>query len=84
MKNIEKQLDWEKGAKDKFDRMIERIPLFHRAIAKEVVVKKANINAKDRGSSVVEESDIVEGFLTEVPKAFYSLMIRLFDEVDFN
>jgi len=33
---------------------------------------------------VIEESDIVSAFFSEVPKAFYSLMIRLFDEVGFT
>lgn len=78
------KLEWEKTAKEKFDNMIERIPLFHREIAKTVAYKKAELNAKERGSSIVEENDIVQAFLTEVPKAFFSLMIRLFDEVGFN
>ena len=37
-----------------------------------------------RGSSTVEEMDIVQAFLTEVPKAFYSLMVRIMDEVGFD
>lgn len=78
------RLDWEKTAKQKFDSMIERIPLFHREIAKKVAFKKAELNAQERGSRLVEESDIVRAFLSEVPKAFYSLMIRLFNEVGFS
>ena len=31
----------------------------------------------------VEEADIVKAFLTEVPKAFYSIMIRIMSEVGF-
>ncbi len=77
-------LSWEPATKKKFDTMIERIPLFHREIAKTVTVKKAEINALKRGSNMIEESDIITAFLTEVPKAFYSLMIRLFDEVGFD
>ena len=49
-----------------------------------VVLQKAEINAKERNSAKVEQDDIVSAFLTEVPKAFYSLMIRLMDEVGFN
>jgi len=56
----------------------------HRNIAKVVVDKKALSNAQERESSVIEEGDIVSAFFSEVPKAFYSLMIRLFDEVGFN
>jgi hypothetical protein len=40
--------------------------------------------ALDRGSAQVEEKDIVEAFTTEVPKAFYSLMVRIMDQVGFD
>jgi len=49
-----------------------------------VVQKKALQNAIDRGGCQVEEPDIVKAFFSEVPKAFYSLMVRLLDEADFN
>lgn len=78
------KLEWEAEASKKYQLMITRIPLFHRDIAKIVVDKKAAINAQERGSSVIEEADIVSAFFTEVPKAFYSLMIRLFNEVGFD
>ena len=74
-------IEWEASAREKYQLMITKIPLFHREIAQTVVDKKAAINAQERGSAVIEESDIVAAFLSEVPKAFYSLMIRLFDEV---
>lgn len=78
------QLKWEGTASGKFDHMITRIPMFHREIAKIVVQKKAQQNAIQRGASVVEEADIVNAFFTEVPKAFYSLMVRLLDEAGFD
>ena len=78
------KLEWEANAREKYQIMITKIPLFHREIAKIVVDKKAESNAKERGSTVIEEPDIVDAFLSEVPKAFYSLMIRLFDEVGFK
>ena len=84
MPNAAIKLAWEPNAQAKYKSMISKIPLFHRDIAKIVVDKKAVINAQERGSSVVEEQDIVNAFFTEVPKAFYSLMIRLFDEVQFD
>ncbi len=40
--------------------------------------------AQSRNASVVEEGDIIRAFLNEVPKAFYSLMIRLMDDVGFE
>ena len=81
---LQEQLEWEKEALGKFKSMIEKIPLFHRKIAEQVVRKKAELNAKERGSLLVEESDILRAFFSEVPFAFYSLMIRLLDEVGFN
>ena len=86
MSNIQIQAksEWEKQALTKFNSMIERIPLFHRKIAQQVVRKKAQMNAQERGSLQVEESDIVRAFFSEVPLAFYSLMVRLLDEVGFD
>ena len=49
-----------------------------------MVNKKAEQGAQDRGSLLVEEIDIVKAFLTEVPKSFYSMMIRIMDEVGFD
>ena len=68
----------------KFDSMIEKIPLFHRKIAQQVVYKKAQINALERGGKQVEEADIVRAFFSEVPLAFYSLMIRILEDVGFD
>ena len=78
------KLEWEKQTLDRFNLMIEKIPLFHRNIARIVAVKRAEINAQERGSGLVQESDVVKAFFKEVPMAFYSLMIRLLDEVGFD
>ena len=75
---------WEPTALAKYNRMLNLIPIFHRGIAQEVVNKKAELNAYQRASTQVEEKDIVAAFTTEVPKAFYSLMIRIMDEVGFH
>jgi hypothetical protein len=37
-----------------------------------------------RGSRVVEEADLMQAMFTEVPMQFYSLMIRLLDQVGFD
>jgi hypothetical protein len=84
MPDVTTKLEWETGALEKYKLMITKIPMFHRDIAKVVVDKKAAINAQERGSNLVEEPDIVNAFFSEVPKAFYSLMIRLMDEVGFD
>jgi len=77
-------MQWEKRTQQKYDLMVAKIPLFHREITKQVVPTKAEENAKARGASAIEEADVIQAFLTEVPKAFYSMMIRLMDDVGFN
>ena len=84
MVSIQTNMHWDAVALSKYNKMLNLIPVFHRRLAKEVVNKKAEQAAVLRGSSMVEEKDIVEAFLSEVPKAFYSLMIRIMDEVGFN
>ena len=74
------KFDWDSTTEKKYKQMIEKIPLFHREIARQVVDKKAVVNAQARGSKIVQEEDVIRAFLTEVPKAFYSLLIRLLDE----
>lgn len=77
-------MNWDAATQKKYDAMIAKIPLFHREITKKIVPIKAEENAKARGSAAIEEGDVIQAFLTEVPKAFYSLMIRLMDDVGFN
>ena len=84
MVTVQTTMKWEPTALTKYNKMLNLIPIFHRGIAQEVVNKKAELNAQDRSSTQVEEKDIVAAFMTEVPKAFYSLMIRIMDEVGFN
>ena len=81
MVSVQTTMRWEPTALAKYNRMLNLIPIFHRGIAQEVVNKKAEQNAQQRASTQVEEKDIVAAFTTEVPKAFYSLMIRIMDEV---
>ena len=84
MVTVTTTMKWETGALAKYNKMLNLIPIFHRGLAKEVVNKKAEQNAVARNAAQVEEVDIVAAFKTEVPKAFYSLMIRIMDEVGFD
>ena len=84
MVTVQTTMQWEPAALAKYNKMLNLIPIFHRRIAKEVVNKKAEQNAQARSSAQVEEKDIVSAFTTEVPKAFYSLMDRIMDEVGFD
>jgi hypothetical protein len=84
MVSIQTNMDWEAVALAKYNKMLNIIPTFHRRLTQEVVNKKAEENARLRGSRQVEEADIVEAFLTEVPKAFYSMMVRIMSDVGFD
>lgn len=77
-------MDWEIKTKDKFSLMISKIPVFHRHITEEAVVKKAEELAGLRNSSRVEEQDVVAAFFSEVPSAFYSMMIRLLEQIGYD
>ena len=81
MPHTNTEIQWDPTALEKYNKMLTRIPIFHRDIARQVVWKKAEINAKQRGSDRIEEVDLAQAFLAEVPKAFYSLMVRIMDEV---
>ncbi len=78
------ELKWDTEVQRKFNQMIEKMPLFHRRIAQDLTKNKAEANARERNSHLVEEKDVVRAFFTEVPKPFYSMMIRLMDNVGFN
>ena len=84
MVSIQTNMQWDALALSKYNKMLNLIPIFHRRLAQEVVNKKAEQAAVARGSSTVEEVDIVQAFLAEVPKAFYSLMVRIMDQVGFD
>jgi len=84
MVSIQTNMQWDLTALSKYNKMLNLIPVFHRRLAKEVVNKKAEQLALARGSSQVEEIDIVQAFSSEVPKAFSSLMIRIMDVVGFD
>ena len=84
MVSIQTNMQWDALALSKYNKMLNLIPIFHRRLAQEVVNKKAEQAAVARGSSTVEEVDIVQAFLAEVPKAFYSLMVRIMREVGFD
>ena len=84
MVSIQTNMNWDAVALSKYNKLLNMIPTFHRRLAQEVVNKKAEEGAVARGSSIVEESDIIKAFLAEVPKAFYSLMIRIMGQVGFD
>ena len=77
-------MDWDTKTQEKFKLMISKMPVFHRRIAEEAVTLKAQENAGERGVSQVEEADVISALFSDVPKPFYSLMIRLLEDVKFD
>ena len=77
-------MDWDNKTQEKFKLMISRMPVFHRRIAEEAVTLKAQENANTRGAAKVEEEDVISALFSDVPKPFYSLMIRLLEDVGFD
>lgn len=77
-------MDWNPEVKEKFTLTISRLPIFHRHIAEEAVSKKAEENARNRNASVVDEEDVISAFFSDVPKPFYSMMVRLLDHSGFD
>jgi hypothetical protein len=80
----EMKMSWEKTTEERFNKMLAKMPIFHRHITEVTATQKAEANARDRGSRIVEEEDLLRAMFSEVPVQFYSLMIRLLDSVEFD
>lgn len=78
------KLSWEKITEEKFNKMLSKMPIFHRHITEVTATEKAQENARGRGSRIVEEEDLMRAMFSEVPLQFYSLMIKLLDDVGFD
>ncbi len=64
--------------------MISKIPVFHRHITEEAVIKRAEENALARKAPCVEEEDVIFAFFSDVPSPFYSMMVRLLEQAGFD
>ncbi len=77
-------MDWEPKIQEKFKLIIAKMPVFHRRIAEEAIIQKAEENARLRKSIRVEEQDVVSAFFSDVPSPFYSMMVRLLEQSDLD
>ena len=75
---------WEDKTAEKFKLLITKIPVFHRHITESTVTRQAEAIARSRNSSVVREQDVVAAFFSDVPSPFYSMMIRLLEQNNFD
>lgn len=78
------KMSWEKTTEEKFKKMLSKMPIFHRHITELAASVKAEANAKERDSRIVEEEDLLRAMFSEVPLQFYSLMIKLLDDAGFD
>ncbi len=77
-------MEWDKVTQERLKLMVAKIPVFHRRITEEAVTKGAEENALGRKAAKVEEIDVITAFFSDVPAAFYSMMIRLLDQSGFD
>jgi len=74
MSNLSDKLSWDKATQEKFERLIEKVPVFIRGMAKEKVSKKAESIARQENRAVVVEKDMVDAFFIETPFGFHGPM----------
>lgn len=67
-------MTWNKTAKEKFDLMIQKVPVFMRPLAQEAIFKKAESIAQQQGKNEVLEKDMVDAFFTATPFGFHGPM----------
>ncbi len=77
-------MNWDTQTKNKFQVFLSKMPVFHRRITEEAVCKKAEENAAFRNAKEINEQDVINAFFSDVPKPFYSMMVRLLDESGFD
>jgi hypothetical protein len=77
-------MTWEKITEERFKKMLSKMPIFHRHMTEVGATQKAEALARERGSRVVEEEDLLRAMFSEVPLQFYSLMVRILDNVGFD
>ena len=77
-------MEWEAATKDKFKLLISKIPIFHRHITESTVVRQAEVIAHNRSSAQVQEQDVIAAFFSDVPSPFYSMMLRLLEQNNFD
>ena len=75
---------WEAAIEVKFKVLISKIPVFHRHITESTVRSQAEVIARGRNCAQVEEQDVIGAFFSDVPSPFYSMMIRLLEQNNFD
>jgi hypothetical protein len=67
-------INWEKNTLEKFERLIGKVPVFLRDIARDKVTKKAESLVSKDGRAEIGEKDMVDAFFAETPFGFHGPM----------
>ena len=67
-------MPWEKDTAEKFQQLINKIPVFLRGIAEEKVSKKAEHLAQKENRHEITEKDLIDAFFAETPFGFHGPM----------
>ncbi len=68
------QITWDEETKNKFSRLLEKIPVFLRGMAEKQVSQKAEDLVKEENRSVICEKDLVDALFAETPFGFHGPM----------
>jgi hypothetical protein len=67
-------MNWDKTAKEDFEAVLAKIPVFLQSIARQKVSQKAEINARQDNRPEVTQKDVVDAFFMETPFGFHGPM----------
>jgi len=65
---------WEKKAKENFEAILAKIPVFLRSIAEKKVSARAEANAAQENAQEVSPKNVVDAFFMETPFGFHGPM----------
>ena len=67
-------MNWDNTAKENFEAILAKIPVFLRGIAGKKVSQKAEENARGENRLEVSQKDVVDAFFMETPFGFHGPM----------
>lgn len=80
MNNLNEKIVWESAVEEKFEKLLNKMPVFLRGVAREKVSKKAFELAVAAGHAQINEKDMVDAFFAETPFGFQGLLKNDFNE----
>jgi hypothetical protein len=67
-------MNWDKTARENFEAILAKIPVFLRSIAQKKVSQKAESIARNENRLEVSQKDVVDAFFMETPFGFHGPM----------